>query len=88
MATRNYALTIGTSATEISAEESKYSRTETATTVIRPLDGDIFVGGVGVTAANGLPVRQDELFAIDSPDDIYAIAEANVNVRVLRLGVD
>jgi hypothetical protein len=87
MATRNYALTIGTVATEISAISSQYGRTRKSTTVVRPLDGDIYVGGQGVTTANGLLIKQDELFAIDAADDIYAIAAADVNVRVLRMGV-
>lgn len=88
MATRNFALTIGTSASVISADESKYSRTGKATTVVRPIDGDIYVGGQGVTTANGLPVPQGDLIAIDSPDPLYAIADTNVAVRVLRIGVD
>lgn len=85
MANAAFPVTVGTIATLVSGEVSAYDRDRKTTTVLRPLDGVIYVGGPGVTVAAGLPVRQDEVFALDSQNPLYAIAESDVAVRVLRV---
>ena len=55
--------------------------------LIRPMDGDIFVGDVTVTAANGYKIAQDEQVAINLREsvDLYAIAESTVAVALLEV---
>lgn len=52
---------------------------------------DIFIGGSGVTAAQGYPIGQDSLVMLLAPgDDLYAIAGSGtptINVMVCRANV-
>lgn len=52
---------------------------------IRPVDGTIYIGGVGVVAASGFPVNAGESFELRaSGSPLYAITSgASVKVRKL-----
>ena len=61
--------------------------TERESLVIRPVDGDIWVGRANtVTAANGFKVKKDEGLTLESGDSVWAIAGATVDVCVLAEG--
>jgi hypothetical protein len=81
-------ITVGTTAVQLTGNESPYAKGGVQTVVVRPMDGDIYLGGTAsVTTAAGFPVKQDEVFAIDAASAVYAIAAANVAVRVFRTNV-
>lgn len=51
---------------------------------VRPMDGTVYLGGSGVTVAQGFPVNAGESFELrPSGAAVYAIASAAVNVRKL-----
>lgn len=54
--------------------------------LIQPLDGDIRIGGSGVTWAAGYPVPSGTELAIKALEDLYGIADegATVEVAVIR----
>jgi len=58
--------------------------TERESLVIRPVDGDIYVGRANtVTTATGFKVRKDEGLTLESGDSVWAIAAGTVAVCVL-----
>jgi hypothetical protein len=53
--------------------------------VIQPIDGEVRLGGSGVTWAAGFPLPQGEKLGVSALEDLYAIAESGtVVVAVLR----
>jgi hypothetical protein len=86
MATRSQQTTVGTTAVQITGTEGRSSRNRTQTILIRTT-GDIWLGGSNVSVNNGFSLHPDETLSLDSEDAVYAVANANVTVQVLQVGV-
>lgn len=50
--------------------------------LIQPLDGEVRLGGAGVTWADGYPVPSGREQGICALEDLYAIADEGVTVEV------
>ena len=73
----NAAATVTTSAASLVAAGGA------RTVLIRPTDGDIYVGSSSsVTTSNGMLVAQNETLSFTSGDELFAIAAASVDVRI------
>lgn len=78
-------VTVGTTATRL--DDANASGGETL--ILRDATGDMFIGGSGVTTADGFPVKAADTTPITVPvdsDGVYGIvAAATQTVKVLRI---
>lgn len=91
MAASHDTITVGTSATQVSIDETVRSFDAKAQSVlVQATDAAVFLGGPGVTTTDyGYKVDAAGAVALDlGPSDrLYAVAAAETPVHVLYLGV-
>lgn len=76
---------VGTTREQLTAADNN---TRGHTVSFRPLDGDVYVGGEDVTAADGYPVLRMEPYSVDVLDEaLYVISEGSVTIALVRIGV-
>lgn len=83
---RSAAVTVGTAAVPLPANPLEYRR---ALVIANSSSSTVYIGGAGVTVANGLPLAPDEKIAFDIQSNpnvqVYAVANSTIQIRVMEL---
>lgn len=79
-------LAVSTSAIQLTGPENRL-RGRRQLTIQNLGAGNVFIGGMGVTASDGLRIASGELLTLDVLDygDLWVIGDAAADVRVLEL---
>lgn len=72
-------VSVTTSATKLADAD-----TERESLLVRPIDGDVFIGNANtVTTGTGFKLKQDEALTLESSSAVWAIAAGTVAVSVI-----